>query len=155
MRRVQALELEDRTWMPSVLRETGMACLRFAADRANAHGSCHDSADTSAKADPEGLFDWNVQTIPLGPAPVPGIALLDLHPRNVRAHGHVQSAKRAEAEAANLTTSASGIAPILCRKARVHTGPSCDGHHVQPSSGPPTGSECGSPRVCRCAPAGL
>ena len=30
MRRVQALELEDQTWMPSVLREAGTACLRFA-----------------------------------------------------------------------------------------------------------------------------
>jgi hypothetical protein len=38
---------------------------------------------------------------------------------------------------------------------RVHMGTSCDGHHVQPSSGPPTESECGSSRVCRCAPADL
>jgi hypothetical protein len=48
MRRVQALELEDRTWMPSVLREEGMACLRFAADRTNAHRVSELGYDTNS-----------------------------------------------------------------------------------------------------------
>ena len=30
----------------------------------------------AAKADPEGHFDWQVQDVPMAPAPVPGIALV-------------------------------------------------------------------------------
>lgn len=33
MPRIHAIELEDQTWMPSVIREAGMAYLRFAAER--------------------------------------------------------------------------------------------------------------------------
>jgi hypothetical protein len=33
MRRVQAVELEDLSWFPAILRDAGMAYLRFAADR--------------------------------------------------------------------------------------------------------------------------
>ncbi len=36
MRRIHALELEDQDWMPRVLREAGMAYLRFAAERLGA-----------------------------------------------------------------------------------------------------------------------
>ena len=48
MRRVQALELEDRTCMPSVLHEAGMACLRSAVDRANAQRVSELSYDTNS-----------------------------------------------------------------------------------------------------------